>query len=304
MDIKGLQYFVAAAERLNFTSAARACYITQTAMSLHISKMEDELGFKLFTRNKKAVELTEAGRDFYKRARSVIEHYERSVLCSANVAQGMTGTINVTFPSCLEGFVFIEKLDRFQKEYPQVDLNILVKPFNELVASVKSGKSDIAFGSPDDMELSPEFTVIKLREDPVVLICGAGHPLAKQSKITAEMLHDQSIVLPRPEGMPQTYKALQTIGFKPGFEKNTILHVNNIDEFLLMVELGRGVGFLPGFIRTRIVSKPAALVCIDCEFDHATPKLTTAAGFLKDNRNPVLANLIEILRSPSTAGSL
>ncbi|MDR2771118.1 MAG: LysR family transcriptional regulator, partial [Clostridiales Family XIII bacterium] len=52
MDIKGLQYFIAAAERLNFTTAAKECYITQTAMSLHISKMEDELGFKLFNRNR------------------------------------------------------------------------------------------------------------------------------------------------------------------------------------------------------------------------------------------------------------
>lgn len=301
MDIRGLQYFIVAAERLNFTSAARECYITQTAMSLHIGKMEDELGFKLFTRNKKAVELTEAGKDFYKRARSVIEHYDRSVRCSANVALGMTGTINVTLPSCLEGFIFMDKLHLFHERYPQVDLNIIVKPHNELVASVKSGKADIAFGSPEDMELSPEFSVIKLREDPVVLLCSEGHRLAKQKKITSDMLLDQSIVMPGPDGMPQTYKSLQTIGFKPGFEKNAILHVANIDEFLLVVELGRGVGFLPNFIKKRISPETSGIVCIDCEFDGITPMMTTAAGFLRDNQNPVLANFIEILSGAEKA---
>jgi DNA-binding transcriptional LysR family regulator len=257
--------------------------------------MEDELGFKLFTRNKKAVELTEAGRDFYKRARSVIEHYERSVRCSASVAQGMLGTINISLPSRLEGFIFVDKLSLFRKKYPLVDLNVLVKSHNVLVTTVKSGKADIAFGSPEDMELSPEFTVIKLREDPMVLLCGVGHPLAKQEKITSEMLMDQSLVMSGPNGMPQTYKSLQTVGFTPGFGKNAILHVSNIDEFLLMIELGRGVGFLPNFVRTRVTPETSGIVCIDCEFDGSTPMMVTAAGFLKENQNPVLANFIDIL---------
>jgi len=299
MDLRGLQYFVVAAERLNFTSAARECYITQTAMSLHIGKMEDELGFKLFKRNKKAVELTEAGKDFYKRARSVIEHYERSVKCSHNVAQGMMGTINAAFPSSLEGFIFIDKLTAFHERYPLVDLNIFVKPHNELVSSIRSEKADIAFGSPEDMELSPELSVIKLREDPVVLVCSAVHRLAKQTKITTDMLLNQSIVMLGPDGMPHTYKSLQTIGFKSGYDKNAIHHVSNIDEFILTIELGRGVGFLPGFVRTRIIPETSGLTCIECEFDGVTPTMVTAVGFLKDNQNPVLANFIEILSEPA-----
>ena len=295
MDLRGLQYFILAAERLNFTSAARECYITQTAMSLHIGKMEDELGFKLFTRNKKAVELTEAGKDFYKRAKSVVEHYERSVRCSYNVAQGMLGTINVTLPSFLEGFVFMDKFAMFQKRYPLADLNIFVKPHNELVSTVRSEKADIAFGSPEDMELSPELRVIKLREDPVTLLCSVGHPLAKKKLITSEMLLDHSIVLLGPDGMPQTYKAMQTLGFKQNFDKNSVVHVSNIDEFLLAVELGRGVGLMPGFVKARIMHETSGVTCIDCEFDGVTPMVYTAAGFLKENQNPVLANFIGIL---------
>jgi len=295
MDIKGLQYFVMAAERLNFTSAARECYITQTAMSLHIGKMEDELGFKLFNRNKKAVELTEAGKDFYKRARSVIEHYERSVRCSASIAQGMTGVVNVTLPSCHEGFLFMDRFILFCEKYPKVELNILVKPHNELVASVKSGKSDIAIGSPEDMDLDPDFTVIKLRQDPAILLCSAGHPLAGFKKITADMLKDLSLILSGPEGMPHTYKSLQSLGLEPGLERNSILHASNMDEMLLLIELGRGVGLLPGFVFSRAAPEKVGVVCIECEIDGKTPMMTIAGGFLKDNQNPVLENLIETL---------
>ena len=61
MDINSMRYFIAAAEHLNFTKAAHACYITQTAMSAAIAKMEKELGATLFHRSNKKVELTEAG---------------------------------------------------------------------------------------------------------------------------------------------------------------------------------------------------------------------------------------------------
>jgi len=295
MDIKGLQYFVMAAERLNFTSAARECYITQTAMSLHIGKMEDELGFKLFNRNKKAVELTEAGKDFYRRARSVIEHYERSVRCSASIAQGMTGVVNITLPSCHEGFLFMDRFTLFCEKYPKVELNILVKPHNELVASVKSGKSDIAIGSPDDMELDPDFTVIKLREAPTILLCSASHPLAGKKKVTGDMLKDLSVIMSGPEGMPQTYKSLQNIGVEPGLERNSILHASNMDEMLLLIELGRGVGLLPSFVFSRVAPETAGVVSVRCEIDGKTPMMTIAGGYLKDNQNPVVANFIATL---------
>jgi len=295
MDIKGLQYFITAAARLNFTSAARECYITQTAMSLHISKMEDELGFKLFNRGKKAVELTEAGKDFYKRALSIIEHYQHSVRKSASISMGMTGVLTVTLPSFFEGLVFMDRFIAFRDKYPGVELNILVKPHSELIAAVKSERADIAVGSPEDMELDSEFIVINLREDPAVLLCSSRHPFASRSIVTAEMLKDVTIVMSGPEGMPQTYKSLKSISFSPGIEKNTVLPVNNMDEMLLMIELERGVGFLPSFVKPRIASMSQGLVCLDCEFGGESVKMTTAAGFLKDNHNPVIGNLIETL---------
>lgn len=70
MDIRGLKYFISAAECLNFTRAAKECFITQTAMSQHIANMEKELGFQLFRRNNRNVELTTAGRDFYEQMKA------------------------------------------------------------------------------------------------------------------------------------------------------------------------------------------------------------------------------------------
>ena len=88
MDIRGIKYFISAAECLNFTRAARECFITQTAMSQHIANMEKELGFQLFLRNNRNVELTPAGRDFYEQMKLVVHGYDNAVRHSRNLSSG------------------------------------------------------------------------------------------------------------------------------------------------------------------------------------------------------------------------
>ena len=61
MNLKQMEYFVAAAEQLNFTRAAKKCFISQTAMTLQIRSLEEKIGVPLFVRDKHHVELTAAG---------------------------------------------------------------------------------------------------------------------------------------------------------------------------------------------------------------------------------------------------
>lgn len=64
MQIRQLEYFVAVAEQLNFTKAAKQFYISQTAVTLQIKALEEELGVVLFYRTNRKVELTPAGKTF------------------------------------------------------------------------------------------------------------------------------------------------------------------------------------------------------------------------------------------------
>ena len=65
MTIKQIHYFIAVAETKSFTNAARNYFIAQTAMSQQISALEKELGFLLFHRSNRSVELTQAGQTLY-----------------------------------------------------------------------------------------------------------------------------------------------------------------------------------------------------------------------------------------------
>lgn len=160
MDIRGLKYFISAAECLNFTRAAKECFITQTAMSQHIANMEKELGFQLFRRNNRNVELTTAGRDFYEQMKAVVHSYDNAVRHSQNLSSGGEGSVVVAVPSCIEGLIFMSRLRYFKTHYPTIKLTVnLISP-RYMVDRLRRGECDIAICWPYDMMEAEELTVI------------------------------------------------------------------------------------------------------------------------------------------------
>jgi DNA-binding transcriptional LysR family regulator len=295
MDIKGLLYFIVAAERLNFTAAAKECYITQTAMSLHIKKMEDELGFRLFNRNKHATELTQAGRDFYSRAKELVAEYDAAVRHAASVGSGNSGVIGVLVPGCIEGFVIMDRLLLFRKLYPNVEVSLRVESPNRLISRLKMGDADICIGTPDDMELDRDIVVEKLREDPMVVVCSSHHPLAKYKRVTPEMFKSEPIIVCGSQYTPNSFRVLISNNFQSGFESKSMIIASNMDEMLFLIELERGIGFMPAFASLRITPETAGIAFVPCDFGERTPIITTSIGYLKNNTNPVIHECIEVL---------
>ena len=159
MDIRGLKYFISAAECLNFTRAAKECFITQTAMSQHIANMEKELGFQLFRRNNRNVELTTAGRDFYEQMKAVVHSYDNAVRHSQNLSSGGEGSVVVAVPSCIEGLIFMSRLRYFKTHYPTIKLTVnLISP-RYMVDRLRRGECDIAICWPYDMMEAEELKV-------------------------------------------------------------------------------------------------------------------------------------------------
>ena len=73
MTSRQLEYFLAVARYLNFTRAAEALYVSQTAITRQIQVLEEEVGAQLFFRTKKQVQLTAAGQVFLTEARAILE---------------------------------------------------------------------------------------------------------------------------------------------------------------------------------------------------------------------------------------
>src|SRR3984893_4466533 len=95
MELRHLRYFVAVAEELNFTRAAKRLGINQPPLSLQIRQLEKEMGTPLFRRQARGVELTSAGKLMLEEARVILKQVERAKTGVRRRARGETGRLNV-----------------------------------------------------------------------------------------------------------------------------------------------------------------------------------------------------------------
>ena len=114
MELRHLRYFVALAEHLSFTRAARQTHITQSTLSHQIRQLEDQVGQRLFDRVGKRVFLTEAGQNLLPRVLRALGELDEGLRALSPQDQVLTGwlriaathTFNVNLvPACLTEFL-------------------------------------------------------------------------------------------------------------------------------------------------------------------------------------------------------
>src|ERR1700739_746512 len=124
MKLRHFRYFIAVAEESSLGRAAHRLHVSQPALSQQISDLEDELGLKLFTRNSRGVELTEAGRAFLIAGRRVLVAVEQAAEQAQEAAKGergrlVIGSLGAATVSFLTGI-----LARFREQPPLVEITL------------------------------------------------------------------------------------------------------------------------------------------------------------------------------------
>src|SRR5687767_996440 len=97
MELRQLRYFVAVAEELSFSRAAKRIHISQPPLSRQVSGLERELGVRLLERNHHSVSLTAAGAVFLHHARDVLSGVENAASTARRAAQGEIGSLALGF---------------------------------------------------------------------------------------------------------------------------------------------------------------------------------------------------------------
>lgn len=77
MNLRDLKYLIALSEHQHFGKAAKACFVTQPALSMQIKKMENTLGIQLLKRTKKSVLFTEIGNEIVQQSKNILMHVEK-----------------------------------------------------------------------------------------------------------------------------------------------------------------------------------------------------------------------------------
>ena len=97
IELRHLRYFVAVAEELHFGRAAARLHLAQPPLSQQIRKLEELLGYPLFTRTSRSVSLTTAGQALLQRARRTLRNVQRDIDETRSIGRGDVGSLHIGF---------------------------------------------------------------------------------------------------------------------------------------------------------------------------------------------------------------
>lgn len=146
MDIKKLVTFINLVETQNYTRTAEAMHVTQPTVTHDINAIESEVGVKLFNRNKRYVNVTRNGRNFYKKIRPLINNYYSAVqdIQKNNQKENMQITLGYSYSLFNNRYLPIW-IKEFQKIHPQVRFVIENMTRNELKQDLLANELDMMF---------------------------------------------------------------------------------------------------------------------------------------------------------------
>ena len=144
MDFHQLQYFVAIAESGSITAAAKKLFLSQPPLSMQMKRLEKELGCVLFLRGAREVQLTEAGKLLYTRAKSMLElrriTEEELAVCSEQTS----GTIRLGVISSVGCSLLPQWLKWFHAQYPQIRFSLYESDTYQILEKLHQDRVELA----------------------------------------------------------------------------------------------------------------------------------------------------------------
>ena len=149
MELRHIRYFLAVAEELNFTRAAKKLGLGQPPLSQQIRSLETELGAPLFRRVPRGAELTDSGKAFLPEAQAILAQAERAKEIARRGARGELGRLRVGFTSSAAFTRIVQNTIRlFRENYPNVDLSLEEEETTTLLERLSEQSLDAAFIRP------------------------------------------------------------------------------------------------------------------------------------------------------------
>ena len=124
--LAAMEAFVRVIDAGSFSNAAKQLRVGQSAVSKTIAQLEDRLGVRLLLRSTHGLTLTEAGRNFYERARRTIEEAEQAEAAARGDATTLQGRLRISAPVTLARLHIIPHLPVFLSEHPALDVDVIL----------------------------------------------------------------------------------------------------------------------------------------------------------------------------------
>jgi DNA-binding transcriptional LysR family regulator len=296
MDDHRLKAFCLIVEKKSFSRAAEAKFMTQSAMSHMVRKIEDDLGVELFVRRGKTVIPTPAGNLFYDHAKRILGQYKKMEDDISVLMKRVKGTLSIGADVTAATHLLPQVFYSFSKEYPEVKVELSVASTEGIIDDIHAGK--IHMGIIEGAVRKPPVFIEEIAEDEIVLVASDDNPLTRKKTLTPQDLLSQPFIMPEEgSGTKELIEGfLLKMGIVPERMKVSMV-LGNPELIVRMVQAGMGISFVSKWsvfqgikdgsikllnVHGKRLFRKFFLISIDKEPSTATAK--TFARFIKDYR--------------------
>lgn len=241
MDFKQLQTFYVLSNELNFTRAADKLGYTQSCITLHIKKLEDELGLTLFDRIGKKVTMTEAGCKLLPSVCQLLK-ISQNLQEFSNETTSKTGTIRIGICDslCIEKMPAIIK--SFSLIYPDVDIYLKILKCSEFLNELRDNKIDLAY-TIGYLNKIPEIQYTAEKLEPILVLASPNHRLVSKENLIPNDFDGIPLIMAEPAAYYRRnfLNDLERSGINP----KIILETESLQAIKNLTCSGLGVCILP-----------------------------------------------------------
>jgi len=296
MTLTELKYVVALAHERHFGRAAKKCFVTQPTLSLALAKLEDELGVKLFERNKNEVLVTARGQAIVEQARRVLDEVGKISSIAKGAQDQLSGALRLGVIPTIGPYLLPDLVPILRKRAPSMPLAIEENLTGNLAPMLREGELDVVV-------IALPFAVpgVKTRvvyEEPFSVVVPEGHPWESRKAVKPSELAEQNVLV---LNAGHCFRD-QVLEACPG-QSNTALPEgragSSLETIRNMVASGLGVSVLPSSaLAPRYASKLLRVVPFSSPVPSRIVALAWRASFDRPMAIDLLADAIRSIKMP------
>lgn len=241
INFKLLHMFIAVAENKSFRQASEQLNRSQSAVSMQIKQLEDQVGIALFHRTTRRVELTAEGQQLLAHAQRALAEWDNGLREIREIVDIQRGTLSLACVPTVAATILPRALQTFQTSYPGININVRELAAEELLDCVR--RKEVDFGIGPSAEGVTEFQFIPLFSDPIYALSTKAFRFRRRTSVDLAELSAYPILLNSRSAalraMLERALAIRNIDIQIKFE---MVHTHTLIEF---ATAGMGVGILP-----------------------------------------------------------
>jgi DNA-binding transcriptional LysR family regulator len=289
IELRHLKYFLAVAEDLHFRNAADKLFISQPGLSRQIKQMEIDLGVKLFDRHNRKVELTQAGKYLQKEVAIQLKSLEEVLSHAKLLESGIDGNLRFGYIGSAMQNIIPSLLMNVRKDFPMLKFDLKEMDNKDQIDALVSQDIDMGFVRMERVPHSLQTQAIL--EDTFSVVVPKGHKLTVNNFVGIHQLKDEAFILFEPSYSQSYYEKVMQLFDESGFSPITSHSSVNASTIFRLVENNFGVAIVPTSLQLGYDMKVKFL-----ELKKVSQRTTLRAVWNKENRNPTLNNVLNVMK--------